>query len=177
MLLLALSTLLLAGSTRAIAGVRIGVRASFGVPARAVVVRPAFRYAYYWDPFWYPYPGLGWGFSYPYAEPPYAGYAQRPPRNVAPVELHVSPRKSGVVVDGASVGQARDFDSAAYPLLLKAGTHTLELSRPGYQTLRVKFVVQRGKAYRVHYELREGEGLDPRSVKRPQEPPARTESD
>jgi|ERR1051325_2557765 hypothetical protein len=160
-LALALPLLLLAGSGRAHAGVRVGVRASVFFPAGPV--------AYYWDP-WYPYPGLGWGFSYaPY---PYPRYAY-PPRNVAPVELHVSPRKADVIVDGANVGQARDFNSAAYPLWLKPGTHTLELSRSGYQTLRMKFVVQKGRAYRVHYELREGEGLDPRSAKRASEPAAK----
>src|SRR5262245_6934298 len=147
-----LPLVLLAGSGQAHAGVRVGVRASVVFPV-----------GYYWDPWWYPYP---------YAPYPYPRYAQLPPRNVAPVELHVSPRKADVIVDGANVGQARDFNSAAYPLWLKPGTHTLELSRSGYQTLRVKFAVQKGRAYRVHYELREGEGLDPRSSKRAPEPAA-----
>jgi len=137
------------------------------------VVFPVGPVAYSWDPWWYPYPGLGYGFSYQYAPYPYPRYAQLPPRNIAPVELHVSPRKADVIVDGTNVGQARDFNSAAYPLWLKAGTHTLELSRSGYLTLRVKFMVQKGRAYRVHYELREGEGLDPRSSKRAPEPAAK----
>ena len=158
-LALALPVMLLAGNDQAHAGARIGVRASVVFP-----VRPAF---YYWDPYWYPYPGLGYGFSCQYAPNPYQAY----PRNLAPVELHVSPRKSDVIVDGANVGQARDFNSAAYPLWLKAGTHTLELHRDGYQTLRVKFVVQKGRAYRVHYELREGEGIDSRSSNRAPQPP------
>jgi hypothetical protein len=140
-----------------------------------VVVEPIFARPYFWDPFWYPYPGYGWGFSYSYGAPPYGGYAQVPPRNSAPVELHVSPRKSEVIVDGTDAGQARDFNSQAYPLWLKAGTHTLELRRPGYQTLRVKIEARRGRAYRVHYELREGEGVDRRSTGRVQEPPAEPE--
>jgi hypothetical protein len=167
-LALALSPLLLLGSTRAVASGRCAVRVPGVVQQRVVVFEPAF---------WYPYPGFGWGISYAYGPPPYGGYAQLPPRNAAPVELHVSPRKADVIIDGTNVGQARDFNSRAYPLWLKAGTHTLELSRPGYQTLRVKFEVKRGKAYRVHYELREGEGIDPRSSKRAQEPPAESESD
>ena len=176
-LALALTPLLLFGTTRALAGVRGAVRGPGIVQHRAVVFGPVFTRTYFWDPFWYPYPGFGWGISYAYGPPAYGGYAQLPPRNAAPVELHVSPRKADVVIDGTNVGQARDFNSRAYPLWLKAGTHTLELGRPGYQTLRVKFEVKRGRAYRVHYELREGEGLDPRSSKRTQEPPAESESD
>ncbi len=176
-LALALTPLLLFGTTRALAGVRGAVRGPAIVQHRAVVFGPVFTRTYFWDPLWYPYPGFGWGISYAYGPPAYGGYAQLPPRNAAPVELHVSPRKADVVIDGTNVGQARDFNSRAYPLWLKAGTHTLELGRPGYQTLRVKFEVKRGRAYRVHYELREGEGLDPRSSKRTQEPPAESESD
>jgi len=165
-LTLALCSLLLFGTTRALAGVRGAVRGPGVVRQRAVVFRAAFGGPFYWDPFWYPYSGFGWGISYAYGPPFYGGYAQLPPRNAAPVELHVSPRKADVIVDGTNVGQARDFNSRAYPLWLKTGTHTLELGRPGYQTLRVKFEVKGGRAYRVHYELREGEGLDPRSSKR-----------
>jgi hypothetical protein len=142
---------------------------------RVVVVRPAFVDPFFWDPFWYP--GFGWGLYDSYGPPPYYGYAQVPRRNAAPVEMHISPRKATVIVDGTDVGQARDFNSRAYPLWLKAGAHTLEFSRPGYQTLRVKFEVKRGRAYRVHYELREGEGVDPRSSTAPQEPPAEPGSD
>jgi hypothetical protein len=107
---------------------------------------------------------------------PYGGYDQAPPRNAAPVVIHISPRKASVIVDGTNVGQARDFDSRAYPLWLKVGTHNLELSYKGHQTLRVKFEVKRGRAYRVHYELRDGEGVDPRSAKTAQEPPVEPEA-
>jgi len=82
-----------------------------------------------------------------------------------------------VIVDGTAVGQARDFNSRAYPLWLKAGTHELELSYRGYQTLRVKFEVKRGRAYRVHYDLHEGEGIDPRSNRKSSEPQAEPGSD
>jgi len=167
-LALALFSLLLFGNTRALAGVRGAVRGPGVVRQRTVVFRAAFGGPFYWDPFWYPYPGFGWGISYAYGPPFYGGYAQLPPRNAAPAELHVKPRKSTVIVDGTVVGQARDFSSQAYPMWLKAGTHQLELSYKGYQTLRVKFEVKRGRAYRVHYELNKGQGIDPRSSKAPQ---------
>jgi len=163
-LALALTLLLAPGSGRAAALGRTVV------PGRGRVV--AFEPA-----FWYPYSGFGWGLSSWYGPPLYGGYAPIQPRNAAPVELHVRPRRSEVIIDGSNVGQARDFNSRAYPLWLKAGTHTLELSRPGYETLRLTFEVKRGRAYRVHYELREGEGLDPRSSKRPQEPRAEPRSE
>src|SRR6266581_5986128 len=168
-LTLALAPLLFIGISNVLASGRAVDRGNGVVQQRVVVVEPGFSRPFFWDPFWYP--GLGWGLSYSYGPPPAYGYAQVPPRNAAPVELHVSPRKAAVIVDGTNVGQARDFNSRSYPLWLKAGTHTLELDRPGYQRLRVKFEVKRGKAYRVHYELREGEGLDPRSSKWAQESP------
>lgn len=167
--------LLLGGATEASAGVRGSVRAPAAVHTRAFVFGTVYARPYFWDPVWYP--GFGWGVSYAYGPPPYGAYSQPPPRNAGPVELHVRPRKADVIVDGTNLGQARNFDSDAYPLWLKVGTHTLELSRPGYQTLRVKLEVRRGKAYRVHYELREGEGLDPRSSKRAQVPQVEPKTD
>ncbi|PYT37848.1 MAG: hypothetical protein DMF52_01240 [Acidobacteria bacterium] len=168
-LALALAPLLLLATTGATAGGRSAVRSPGVVRQQVVVVRPAFVDPFFWDPFWYS--GFGWGLSYSYGPSPGYGYAQIPPRNAAPVELHVRPRKSTVIVDGTVVGQARDFNSRAYPLWLKAGTHELDLGYRGYQTLRVKFEVKRGRAYRVHYELREGVGMDPRSTGKAQEPP------
>jgi hypothetical protein len=162
MLALALAPLLFLGITGATAGGRTAVRGS-GVVRQRVVVG--------WDPFWYP--GFSWGLSYSYGPTPYDGYAQVPPRNAAPVELHVSPRKAAVIVDGSDAGQARDFSSRAYPLWLKAGTHELVLSYRGYQTLRVKLEAKRGRAYRIHYDLRKGEGMDPRSNGQPRKPPAK----
>jgi len=164
----ALAVICFTGATLATAGGRVGVRGSV-VVGGGVVVRPVFYDPFFWDPFWYP--RYGWGVYASNGPAPYYGYATIPPRNAAPVELHVKPRKATVIVDGSDVGQARDFSSEAYPMWLAAGTHQLELSYKGYQTLRVKFEVKRGRAYRVHYELNEGEGVDPRSYRAPQPPP------
>ena len=166
---LALAVLGFTAVTSATAGGRIAARGSAVVRGPQVIVRPVFYDPLFSDPFWYP--RFGWGVYYSYGPAPYYGYAQIPPPNAAPVELHVSPRKATVIVDGTNVGQARDFSSRAYPMWLKAGTHQMELSYKGYQTLRVKFDVKRGRAYRVHYELNKGEGLDPRSSRAPQAPP------
>ena len=163
----ALAVICFTGATLATAGGRAGVRGSVVVHG-GVVIRPVFYDPFFWDPFWYP--RYGWGVYASYGPAPYYGYAPIPPRNAAPVELHVKPRKATVIVDGSDVGQARDFSSEAYPMWLTAGTHQLELSYRGYQTLRVKFDVNRGRAYRVHYELNEGEGVDPRSYRTTQPP-------
>jgi len=163
---LALAVLFCAGTAMSLAGGTRVVRAAPVVRERQVVVGPLFYDPFFWDPLWYP--RFGWGVYSSYGPAPYYGYAQIPPRDAAPVELHVRPRKAAVIVDGTVVGQARDFSSQAYPMWLKAGTHQLELSYKGYQTLRVKFEVRRGRAYRVHYELNKGQGIDPRSSKAPQ---------
>jgi PEGA domain len=168
-LVLTLATLLSLGVSEATAGGRTTIRGGRNVHQGVIVLHGGYVSPYYWDPFWDP--GFGWGVSYaygPYGPPRAYGYV--PPRNAAPVELHVKPRKATVVVDGTDVGQARDFDSRAYPLWLKAGTHHLELRYKDHQTLRVRIEVRRGKAYRVNYELRDGEGIDSRSSSTLQEP-------
>jgi PEGA domain-containing protein len=114
-----------------------------------------------WAPYG-PYPPYGFGLGYTYSPSP--TYMQSPPHDVSPVVLDISPKKATLLIDGEDVGKARDYDSKAYPLLLKKGTHVLELRYKGYRTLRVKFTVRPGKAYRVHYDLHAGEGIDPRST-------------
>jgi PEGA domain-containing protein len=164
--MLALAPLLLLGTTLASANGSTVAGNSRVVQQRVVVVRPAIVEPYFSDASFYP--GFGWGLSYSYGPHPYNSYAQVPPRGAVPIELHVSPRKSTLIVDGTNVGQARDFSSPAYPLWLEAGSHVLELNYPGYQTLRVKFEAKRGRAYRIRYDLREGEGIDSRSSGEPE---------
>src|SRR5262245_66667726 len=135
-------------------------------PARhsEAVVGPAYVDPYFWDPYLDPGFGLGVTYSYGSSQDGSDGSdVQAPPRGAVPIELHVNPRKAALVVDGTSAGQARDFSSRAYPLWLPAETHDLELSCKGYHTLRVRFEAERGSAYRIHYDLRAGAGLDPRS--------------
>jgi len=79
------------------------------------------------------------------------------------VELHVSPRKASVKVDGYDVGQARDFNSSYTPLFLTPGDHTLELAYPEHQVLRLKVHGAAGQALDLRYDLADGEGVDPRS--------------
>jgi len=142
-----------------------GVSFSFGVGFGSPYYYPM---GPYYAPYWYP--SFGWA-GYYYPAPPANGYAPVAPHNGAPVEMHVNPKKATVTVDGTSVGQARDFDTKAYPLWLNTGSHVMELRHKGYQTLRVKFEVRKGRAYKVRYDLRQGEGTDPRSAAGPHESP------
>src|SRR5262245_10025480 len=78
--------------------VSAAVRGGRGVHRNVIAFGTAYVGPYYWDPFWYP--GFGWGLSYsygPYGPPPGYVYVRIPPRNAAPVELHVKPRKATVV--------------------------------------------------------------------------------
>ena len=158
---LALVPILVLGSSLASVKASTEVWTSGVAQQQAAVVSPAYVDPYFWGA--YAYAGFGFGVTYSYGPSPDGAHVQGPPRGAVPIELHVIPRKATLVVDGTSVGQARDFSSRAYPLWLPAGTHDLELSYKGYQTLRVRFEAKRGRAYRIHYDLRGGEGLDPRS--------------
>ena len=130
----------------------------------------------YWGPYW----GFGVGWGWPYAGWYGPGYYPRPygplrvvPRDAAAVELHLHPRKATVKVDGALVGQARDFNDYYDPLWLGPGRHALEFSYSGYMTLRIGLEVRRGGHYTVRESLEEGTGDDPRSetvVPAPREP-------
>src|SRR5712691_3336832 len=137
--------------------------------ARPVIVAPIDIDRFFWGPAF----GFGFGWGWPYYAaggwygPPYPyGYTRTVPGDWAAVELHVHPRKALVRIDGYDAGEARNFNSAYEPLWLKPGAHTLELSYPGYMTLRVRLAAAEGGYLKLRYSLEEGEGLDPRSVKR-----------
>lgn len=105
----------------------------------------------------------GWsGYPYPYPYPVLVqgeSVADRP----GAVETDVRPGRANVLVDGKLAGQARDFSGTWDVLWLSPGSHELEFSRDGYQTLRVRVDVDGGSYYRIHQRLNRGAGLDPRS--------------
>lgn len=117
-----------------------------------------------WDVWWgwgWPYRWSGW-YGYPGWGPyPYRDDVQ----DIGPaaIEVDVSPRKSKVVLDGEDVGLAKDYDGRWDRLPVGSGTHVVELSHPGYQTLRVVVDARSGGQYRIDYDLTRGDGLDPRS--------------
>lgn len=126
-----------------------------------VVVAPyglygPYGYGYGWyDPLWSP-----WWYGPSYESP----VVVRPQvAGAGMVVLHVRPRKAEVKVDGVDMGQARDFDFAGSPLWLTPGDHEVDLSYPGYRTLKREVDAKVGLDEHMHYRLERGQGLDPRS--------------
>lgn len=85
----------------------------------------------YYRPY-YPYPG----YYAPYPSYGYAPYASEYD-DVGGVRLQVSPRDATVHVDGYYVGIVDDFDGIGQRLSLESGTHRIEISKPGFETLSV----------------------------------------
>lgn len=108
-------------------------------------------YSPLWSPWWY--------------GPPYQRPAFVRPRvaGEAMLVLHVRPHKAEVKVDGVDVGQARDFGLSGTPLWLTPGDHEVDLSYPGYRTLKREVDAKAGLDEHLHYRLEHGQGLDPRS--------------
>jgi PEGA domain-containing protein len=122
--------------------------------------------------------GWGWGWGWPYYYgywggyyPAYAYPRVAPPDSMATLELHVSPRKASVRLDGYEVGQARDFNDAYTPLFLTEGDHVVELAYEGYKTLKVRVRGSEGASLNLHYDLEKGEGVDSRSETAEMAPP------
>ncbi len=150
-------------SSAASAGAETGATAGGTTTVqRFYVVVPQFVGSYYADTFSWSGPGPWWGpatyVTRSGGEEPHGA-----PPDVARVSLHVRPRKSALLVDGTDLGEARDYRAGYHPLWLSPGEHELELSHPGYQTLRVRLDAQKGQAQDLHYRLSSGEGIDPRS--------------
>jgi PEGA domain len=120
----------------------------------------------YYDPFWWGYPGWGWG---PYGSDPYF----RPDsvsENIGSARLQVKPRTAEVYVDGHLAGTVDDFDGFLQRLEVPAGEHDLTLHLDGYRTFTQKVLFRPGATLDIKYELQKlgpGEIAEPR----PQAPP------
>jgi hypothetical protein len=142
-----------------------------------------YPYGYYSQPYyWYlAYPGLFyWYWSYPWLYDgwcPYPGSCTNPAykvlrysANPGAVETDIKPKKAEVLVDGQLVGEARDYNGNWDLLFLKPGLRSIEFRAPGYMTLTLWVDVASGGYIRIKDKLAEGEGSDPRSMKRPARP-------
>ena len=95
----------------------------------------------------YPYPGVTLGFwydyPYPYGYPVPPGYVLATPDTVSgSVRLDGSPRDAAVYVDGYYTGIVDDFNGVFRHLTLTAGPHSIEIRKPGFETLAVNVYVQ-----------------------------------
>jgi len=157
--------------TRGSAPTRVSGRATYGYSTgHSYPVSYPYSYWWYWG---WPYYGYSWYWGWPY---PYYGYYPAPQRpylqgDPAFVETDVRPKKAELVLDDTPVGQARDYNGSWDVLLLKPGVHSLEFRYDGYMTLRLYVDARAGGRYRITERLEKGEGLDPRSMAEPPEPP------
>ena len=122
-------------------------------------------YPYCWG---WPYFSVGW---YGGLEPP-AAVAEAYATGLAAVETDIKPKKADVRVDGALVGQARDYNGTWDVLWLSPGEREISFSLDGYMTLSFYVDVAPGGYVRFSERLQEGSGPDPRSTERPVGVPA-----
>jgi len=138
-----------------------------------VIVRGAYVTPFFYaDPFWSPW-SYGFGFyGYgPYYPGPWPGDGIQAEPGEALVITDVSPGRAHVFVDGNDAGRASRFDHAYSPLWVLPGEHEVEIRARGYETIRLSMDLERGKYYKLQYDLVKGEGTDSRSTA-PAEPPA-----
>ena len=94
----------------------------------------------------YPVP---YTYTYPFPVPVYGYAAPSAPVVVGPgsnlyggVTLDITPNDATVTVDGSYTGIVQSFDGSQQPLTLAAGTHHIEVDRPGFISLAMDVTVQ-----------------------------------
>jgi hypothetical protein len=109
----------------------------------------------------YPWYGWGWGGFWLGPAPARVYFVTEPAPGV--VETDDKPKKSEVRLDGATIGQSRDYNGTWDRLGLRPGRHLIEFSAPGYMTLEIEIDVAPGGFQRFDQKLQKGVGRDPRS--------------
>lgn len=132
---------------------------------------PYYGWGYpYWGG-WYPYWSVGfygsWGYPY-YGYYPYGSYgpydntyymsANVPPQTPATIITRVAPTHAEVLVDGQSVGYAKDYNGRWDELTVPSGRHTVTFKSEGYKTLDVQVDLHPGGRYVFDDTLEPGSG-------------------
>ena len=106
----------------------------------------------------YPVP---YSYSYPYPIDVYGYGAPSGPVMISPgasayggIALEITPSDADVYVDGQYAGRVEDFDGTTQPLTLTSGTHRIDLSAPGYETMTVDVGIQPGQVIPYRGDLR-----------------------
>jgi hypothetical protein len=140
-----------------------------------VVVGGGFGYyhPYFYDPFFWGYPGWypGWYAGYP-AYP--VGYW--PGYRYASARIEATPKKAEVYIDGYYAGLVDDFDGVFQRLDVPPGQHDVELYLDGYKPFKQKVLFRAGDTIKLKAALEPlpaGETAEPRPVApaRPAGPP------
>lgn len=69
------------------------------------------------------------------------------------VELDVEPSDAAVYIDDVFYGPVSQFKDAGHKIMLRAGTHTVEIGRPGYVLYRGSFTVSAEETTRLEVTL------------------------
>ncbi len=121
------------------------------------------RYGGYWGPRYGGWWGGGWGGWGGWWDPwPYWGgvaiysspQARLAPGRFAAIDLEVKPDSAEVLLDGAYVGKADDFDGVPGFLYLLPGKYRLEFRHPLYAPITVDLEVGRGQKVEVSREMK-----------------------
>jgi hypothetical protein len=107
-------------------------------------------YSYGWWPYGHYSPSYSVSY-YPYREEPAEARPVERSRDVGRVRLEVRPEDASVYVDDAFRGNGRETKF----LTLRAGRHSIELVRPGFEVARREVDVVRGETSDVLVELRQ----------------------
>ncbi|HEX4825606.1 MAG TPA: PEGA domain-containing protein [Candidatus Polarisedimenticolaceae bacterium] len=144
---------------------------------------PYYGYPYYG--YWgWPYWGFGfygsWGYpyyGYGYYPPSDAGYGMGDahPQTPAVIETKVSPGSAEVLLDGESVGFAKDYNGHWDELRVSPGKHTVSFQNGGYKTLTFDIDVMPGGHYVLDNDMSEGSGEERRTIAAPQAPQRQAE--
>ena len=141
------AVMLLVGAVAANAQQR---RASVIVVPRAEVVQP-----FFYDPFWGPWYTYGYPFDV---------------RPESDVRTHVTPKDTGVYVDGFYAGRAEDFDGVFKKLHVAPGGHAITLYLDGFRTSTQEVYVRPDSTFKLNATM---EPVAPGETSAPVPVPAR----
>jgi hypothetical protein len=96
-----------------------------------------------WTPAFYGYPYGGYG-----------GYGPQGRYDLGSLKIKVTPRDAEVFVDGYFAGQVDDFDGFWQSLKLETGGYSIEIRKPGFETLQFDVHVQPDRTITYRGELR-----------------------
>jgi hypothetical protein len=132
---------------------------------RIYVYPDYWSYGRYYDPYYstgfhlgyLAYSPWGWTpafYGYPYGAYGYGGYAYQHGYDLGSLKIKVTPRDAEVYVDGYFAGQVDDFDGFWQSLKLDTGGHSIEIRKPGFDTLQFDIYVQHDRTITYRGELR-----------------------
>jgi len=78
--------------------------------------------------------------------------------------LRVVPKSAQVFVDGFYTGTVDDLDTIGHPLVLEAGSHTLELRADGYETETLAVRITAGEVISYQRDLRRADAASTRTA-------------